>query len=461
VARGADKGDPNNPVPNDAPRRKPHEKLAFPTNNRAIFNRVEDFKAVAAEAENADEYHAWLEVVSWAKKFPTNELEQHGATDLTPIDLLKPQRSLYRYDLLRFDGKLVCIRRLEAPLAFKDLPGLGITELYEARLVPVDESPLTPVSIVFTDLPREFADVAKQPFKQWVDRDEWISAAGYYFKTMSVPGEHGNAVVGVPLLVGKSVTVIPGPPAPVYGDPTALDRNVRVYKFIKDESPMIRFDTPWPEIASYNRVIVHASRFTAEQLEEHALPDVTFASLFEDVRRDFKLKNVKMEGRLIRLKRMGTNNELRAAGVNETFEGWLVPPNEPRGNPVCIVFSEPIEGVEPADRVNKWVSFAGFFFKKLRYVSAEQDPKNPNRNVEKYAPLLIGKSPIPRRDPDAPTSLTWGAFVLGAIVGGVVLIAAAGVLTCYYRRGDRQARAEIENVRSRNPFDPAANPPAV
>jgi hypothetical protein len=244
----------------------------------------------------------------------------------------------------------------------------------------------------------------------------------------------------------------------VPGDPTALDRNVRVFKFIQDKAPMIRFDTGWPEIAAYNRIIVHASRFSAEQLEQHALTGVKFADLFEDVRRDFRLKNVRLEGRLIRLRKSDTNNELRAAGVNQLFEGWLIPQNEPRGNPVIIAFTEPLEGVEPADRVNKWVSFAGFSFKLVRYTSGEQDPKNPARNLDKFAPLLVGKSPIPRPDPEAPTSMTWGVFVLGAIIGGVVLIASAGLLTWYYRRGDRQARNEMDNARNRNPFDPAAAP---
>jgi hypothetical protein len=152
---------------------------------------------------------------------------------------------------------------------------------------------------------------------------------------------------------------------------------------------------------------------------------------------------------------------VKSAGVADVFEGWLVPANEPRGNPVCIVFTEPPAGVEPAGRVNKWVSFAGYSFKKMTYKSAEPDPDNPARNLNKYAPLLIGRSPIPRRDPEEPTSMTWGAFVQGAVVAGVLLVAAGGVLTWYYRRGDRKARAAMDAVRHRNPFAPAAADPAA
>ena len=52
------------------------------------------------------------------------------------------------------------------------------------------------------------------------------------------------------------------------------------------------------------------------------------------------------------------------------YEGWLVP-RWPSGNPVCIVFTEPIEGIEPGSRVNAWVSFAGYAFKLLQYVGRE------------------------------------------------------------------------------------------
>jgi hypothetical protein len=485
IAKKAGNVDPNNPLDADAPGRKPHGKFALDV-KRLIFNQVKDGPPVAAATENRDEYDAWCEVVLWAKKFTTTELEQHAARDLTPIDLhlTKAQRTLFRYELLRFDGKLVCIRRLEAPQFFKDLakdnPDFKLTELYEARIVPLDESPLTPVSIVFLDLPEAFAEVAKKPFKEWLNCDAWVTAAGFYFKTMSVPGADGAQVISVPVLVGKSITVnknvtangapsiVPNPDGTT-NDPTALDRNVRVFKFVKDETQMTRFDSAWAEIAAENRVIIHASRFTPEQLEEHAIPDVKFADLFEEVRRDYKFKNVKMEGRLIRVRRMQVNNELKAAGVEQAFEGWLIPANEPRGNPVCIVFTELPEGVEPADRVNKWVTFAGFFFKKMRYKSGEPDPKRPGEYLDKYAPMLIGKGPIGRdeRDPDRPTSLTWNTFLLAAIFCGVLLIGAAGLLTWYYRSGDRRAKEAMNTVRNHNPFDavtgqgaPTTSPPA-
>ena len=213
-------------------------------------------------------------------------------------------------------------------------------------------------------------------------------------------------------------------------------------------------NTTWGEVAAYNRVVLHAARFTAEELEKYARTDLKFPDLFEPARIDYKLSAVKLEGRLIRLTRIEVNETLKAAGVKDLFEGWLIPFNEPRGNPVCIVFTEPLEGVEPNGRVNKWVSFAGYSFKLMRYESAEKYEDDPKRNKVKKAPLLIGRSPIARPDPDTVVSpVTWGVFMRAVVGAGVLLILAGGVLTWWYRGGDRKAKQQMHEVRSKNPFD--------
>jgi|GEM_PF-1147329 len=450
--------DRKNPVPADGRRRQPHSKFAIDTNFK-IFAQIEDFKPVASETENRGEYDAWTQVVMQAKQFSAAELEAHAATDLAVIDFQKQFRSAYRCELFRFDGKLVCIRKLEAPKFFTDNPQSNIKEMYEARFVPLDESPLTPVSIVFLELPEAFAAVRQKAPKEWLDVNNWVTAAGYFFKVMSVPGD-GEKTISMPVFVGKSITPLPSQPVPPGYDPTVIDPNLRLYSFIRDDAAMIRTTTEltWPEVAAENRIIMHAARFSAEELEKHARDNVKFADLFEDIRKDYRLKNVKLEGRLISLRRWDLNPELRAAGINNVFEGWLVPANEPRGNPVCIVFTEPLEGVEPNGRVNVWVSFAGYSFKLMRYESAETFENDPTRFKVKRAPLLIGKGPIRRPDPDAPTSLTWGVFLQTAIIVGALMIVAGGGLAWWYRRGDRKAKEAIETARNRNPFDPASHP---
>ena len=56
-----------------------------------------------------------------------------------------------------------------------------------------------------------------------------------------------------------------------------------------------------------------------------------------------------------------------------------------------------VEGV--TGRVNKWVTFAGYSFKLMWYKSGERDKDDPNKNVAKKTPLLLGRAAIERRDP--------------------------------------------------------------
>ncbi|MDY3559389.1 hypothetical protein R5W23_000381 [Gemmata sp. JC673] len=446
--------DRRDPVPADSPRRKGYDQLRIPDTDRTIFAEIADFKPVAAQDKNPREYDAWIEYVLHARKQNTHDLNEHGIRDLVPLEFAKFPRA-YRTELVRFDGKLSCVRRLVPP---PQLRSSGVSALYEARLVPLDESPATPVSFVFTDLPESLAAVSGKAPEEWLDADGWVTATGYFFKTMSVAGEQGSAVVNLPLLIGKGLTPLPGPP-PGSPTPTALDKSLRLYKFIQDDVKMTRARptaATWAEVAAYNRVVLHAARFSAEELERDAVTDVRFADLFEEPRIGHRLSLVKFEGRLISLRRMDSNDWLGAAGVTQLFEGWLIPDHEQRGNPVCVVFSEPLDGVDPARRVNKWVTFAGYSFKRMRYESAEEDAKNPSKHIDKLAPLLIGKKPIGRQDPEQATPVTWNAFGEGTIIGAALLILCAGVFALWYRHGDRQARAEMDAVRGRNPFDPPA-----
>ncbi|MBP3958739.1 hypothetical protein J8F10_26130 [Gemmata sp. G18] len=451
--------DTRDPLPPDTPRRKTLERLQIPGGHElAIYTAIEDFKPVARQDKHPREYDAWINFVLHAKNQSVRELNEYAIRDLVPLDLTKSMRGAYRTDLIRFDGKLTSVRRLVAP---QQLQQQGVTELFEARFVPIDESPTTPVSIVFLELPESLSAVRNKNPEEWLEVEGWVTASGYFFKAMSVPGDQGNAVVSVPLLIGKGLTPLAGPPVPI-GNPVALDKK-RLYEFIKDDTKMIRSsptEVTWPEVAAYNRVILHASRFSAEELESNANTDLKFADLFKESRLGYKLACVKFEGRLLSLRRIEVNDWLSAAGVTQLFEGWMIPASEPRGNPICVVFSEPLPDMEPTGRVNAWVTFAGFSFKRMRYESAEPDEKNPGKNLEKYAPLLIGRGPVIRTDPNAPTAGSWGAFVRGIMAAIALLILSAGVLAWWYRGGDRRAKSQMAAVRNRNPFDTNVAPPA-
>ncbi len=426
--------------------------------NGNIDGGVQNFKPIATEKENSDEYQAWHLVISHAKQFTATELEQNGGRDLTRDDMLNaPARINYQFDLLRFDGKLTRVRWARAT---KSLEEAGTAKVYEGMFVPVDEAPNAAVSIVFTELPAEFAAVEQKPEGEWMDVNSEVTVAGYFFKVK----QDGPGLEAIPLLIGRSVTIRkPALPTAVPGatpeDPIALDKNLRVFRMIRDNSYIAKAEDNWEEVSAWNRILLHARRFMPQQLED-AASDKKFADLFTDNRRDYKLDLVKFEGRLIMLNKMKPSEKLQAAGIETVYEGWIVPKDEPRGNPICVVFTDPIESLEGVTgRVNKWVTFAGYSFKLMWYKSGERDKDDPNKNVAKKTPLLLGRAAIERRDPDQPTVVTWSGFVplvTGSIVG---LIGIALALSWWFRRGDKRSRQEIDTHRGKNPFGEAG--PAV
>jgi hypothetical protein len=460
-----DEPDDKSPLPPREPNRAlTAQRLQIPNKDRAIFqgrrdvkgnwvpnSGIVDFEPVASEKKNSDEYQAWNEVIAHAAQFPAAELEDHAGRDLTRDDLVKLPGH-FRLDLVRFDGQITKVRRFAATKALQDG---GIAEVYQALVIPLDEPPTVPVSLIFTELPAVLAGVKQKAEVEWMAVDTPATAAGYFFK-VEQDARTAPKDEAIPVLIGKSVTVRKEPREPSAGadrnNPTALDKNLRVFKYIHDDTRMAKEEVNWEEVSAWNRVLLHARRFSPEELEQHARADLKFADLFEDVRRDYKLDLVKFEGRLLSLKKMEPTKKLQAAGLEVSYEGWLVPKDEPRGNPICIVFTDPPDGVEPNGRVNKWVSFAGYSFKLLRYESGERDKDDPNRNVVKKAPLLVGRAIVVRPDPDGASNVSWQSFATVATAVVLGLIGTALGLSWWFRRGDRRARQEINANRPDNPF---------
>ncbi|MCE9564188.1 MAG: hypothetical protein K8U57_19265 [Planctomycetes bacterium] len=425
-----------------------------------IDGGIRDYTPLASEKDNSDEYQAWHIVVTHAKQFTVAELEENAPRELTRDDLLHattPSRSPYRADFMRFDGKLTKIRWAKAT---RSLVEAGTAKIYEAMLIPFDEPPNALISVVFTELPAELAAVDQKLENEWMDVNTEVNAAGFFFK-IRLDGT-GPEQPAIPILIGRSVTIrkpTPASQAATAEDPIPVDKNLRVFKRIKDDAFIAKADQNWEELSSWNRILLHARRFTPAELEA-AATDKKFADLFTDSRKDYKLDLVKFEGRLIMLNKMKPSEKLQAAGIETVYEGWLVPKDEPRGNPVCIVFTEPLESLEGVTgRVNKWVTFAGYSFKLMRYASGERDKDDLTKNVTKKAPLLLGRAVVERIDPDGPSAVTWKGFVPIATGAILALIGVALALSWWFRRGDKKTRQELETHRGKNPFGEAG--PAV
>ena len=478
-SQAQDDADPKPPLPPIQPKRS----IAIEKNQAIFLGRfdakgdriaktgIEDFGPIATEKENADEYQAWTAVVQHAKQFSQAEIDEGAARDLVRDDLMTataPGFNDHRLAPIRFEGKLTRVRRVEGS---KGLKLAGTEELYEALLVPIDEpmpddwlkSLDSSVSVVFTELPAALAAVKQKPFGEWLEVNAWASAAGFFFKLKrDAPGEPL-----LPVLIGKSVTMLKSEPVAPGANPAALDKDLRVFRRIRNDEAFPPSHDHWEEGSAWERVLLHARRFSPDDLEGHAA-EVSFATLFRDGQRefelpggrkgtdykgqrDYKLDLVKFTGRLVKLDKLKPSTKLAAAGIETAYEGWMIPKDEPSNNPICIVFTDPPEGVEPTGLVNKWGSFAGYSFKLRQYKSGERQKDDPTKYVTKRAPFLLGRAFIPRPDPERQ-GVSWGDFATVATAVVVGLLGFVVVVSWWFRRGDRLAKREIEAHRNKNPF---------
>lgn len=421
-----------------------------------IKGGIEDDRPLASEKQNQDEYQSLTEVMLHAAQFSATDLAENGRRDLTPDDLTYPSRFQYRLELVRFEGKLAKARRLQPT---KSLEETGFKELYEAWLVPDDESPGYPLCLLLPSWPADFVKLPEIPSGQQagesVTIDKWVAFGGYSFKLMTYPGlgadpknPIGAGWLKAPLLIGKSIV-----PTPVPVHKIAIDKSLRVYKEIRDKSKMSQGTDFWEEATAWNRVALHARKFTVEQLEAEANRKLTFGDLFLDNRKDYRLDLVSFSGHLIRLNKGKSPQRLSDAGIESWYEAWVIPDNEPRGNPVCFVLTDLPAGLEPKKTMDVPVTATGYSFKLWKYESGEQDKDDPKKFVEKYAPLLIGRSLSVKQEEVDDATTWWTQGFVPAVVAFVVLLGGAALsLGWWFRRGDRAARLEIDANRHRNPF---------
>ena len=262
----------------------------------AVSGGIEDDKPLASEKDNPDEATAWLEVLRHAVQFPAAELEAAADRDLTPDDLIYPSRKFFRLQLVRFDGTLLKVRKLDHPTAGREA---GVPALYEGWLLPADEAPAAAVCVVFADPP---AGIDVPAGDDWTTVNRPATFAGYSFKLASDVLETGRSS---PVLVGRGVTF--PPPGPAADPRTSLAKGLRVFQGIRDDATIAveKDGRNWEEGSAWARVLLHARRFSPDQLDATARRDVSFADLFKDDSRPrFKLDLVRFEGRMYLLRKL-------------------------------------------------------------------------------------------------------------------------------------------------------------
>jgi hypothetical protein len=177
--------------------------------DRFEFTRVEDDAPVRSESQNREEYAAYNDALLHARQFPAAELEAHANRDVTFLDLVRPVRRDFQFQLLYFQGRLAKLRRLEPT---RELASAGVTDLYEGWMFPANGS--DPLCVLSTELPPGLTPS--------LGYDPWppVAVAGYSFKLIHYESSEKDPrdashyrVRRAPLLMAHSFTLLPQPDA--------------------------------------------------------------------------------------------------------------------------------------------------------------------------------------------------------------------------------------------------------
>ncbi|CAN5497107.1 hypothetical protein BH10PLA2_BH10PLA2_36030 [soil metagenome] len=207
---------------------------------------------------------------------------------------------------------------------------------------------------------------------------------------------------------------------------------------VEDKTPVQSANENYAEARAYDYLMVHAHGVSPAELKRQARTDLTFVHLFEEPAK-YRGQLITLKGRLLRLRRFDPTPLGAKEGLKDLFEGWLLADGTVT-NPFGIVASEIGAGLKPGEKIDREVTFTGYFFKRYRYQAGDG---------WRDAPLLIGRSIEPIGSTAAAPPALLGTVYMPLIFGilGTTLVLALG-LAWYLRQGDRQVRARLAELRS-------------
>jgi len=395
-----------------------------------------------------------------AVAFPAVEQLKVSGTD--PASITNPD---LRYKLVKFTGRLAHVARVALPPA---LEKAGVAHLYEAKVFLADRP--DPLYLAVATLPATIT-VGPQP-----PTLPPVTAAGYFLK---VARRHDADV-----LPGETPQFAPVVVAPTFALVTTksrydFDGNRAIYKGVLDFTSLRDGDRA-AEVTGYNDLVRHAQQFDPKELVAAA----TEIPLTEYVRRkftsvpskipgappeqrlvmereDLRFKLLKVKGLLKRIVPIPVSDELRAVGVTNLYEMWVVQPNisEPT---VCAVATELPPGLVPTPDLDpaRPVVVAGFFLKVIRYPSGIIGKDGKPQAA--FAPLFFCRTVVETDPPPNDGGGNWRTVFLPAILTGLGLLTVLFLgLTWWFKASDRGSRKVIEGRRQVNPFADPPRPDAI
>lgn len=244
--------------------------------------------------------------------------------------------------------------------------------------------------------------------------------------------------------------MLPEPPV----DPRAkylIDKERLYLKQVKDLVPIQSEDQSQGEFNAYNDIVLFARQFPTDELVANA-NEMLYGDLFTFSRKEYRFDLIKFEGRLKRVLKLPPNGPLKNAGIQELYEAWVYPGVS--ADPVCILLSELPDGLQPSVEYSPAhrVTVAGYYFKVIKYESAQKSKKNPDRNMLRVAPFIIGHSLVLKEPLNSSARKDWTLNFLPIFLGliGFISLTTLG-LTWWFRKGDQAAKEVIERQKQ-NPF---------
>jgi hypothetical protein len=217
-------------------------------------------------------------------------------------------------------------------------------------------------------------------------------------------------------------------------------------RYVEDNLPVQDANQNRYEALCYEQLLLHAHRLPAELLRRASTTRINFAHMFNEDRGRYRGALVHIEGRLRMLRQYDPPPTLQGIedGLTHLYEGWIFV-EEFGGNPYCIVFSELSRGLEPSESIDRLVETDAFFFKRYRYGA---------KDGWRDAPLLIAKTIQPVTAVAVKSGSALWEMPMATIIGvmvlvGLTIVTAAGTVW-WFRRQDRIARHQVEQVLKKN-----------
>jgi hypothetical protein len=168
---------------------------------------------------------------------------------------------------------------------------------------------------------------------------------------------------------------------------------------------------------------------------------VKFAHLYNEPWK-YRGEVIHIEGKLVRLRRLDTPHLAWEQGVPQhIYEGWVF--GETSGShPWWLIFPTIPASLQPAEKMDRYVSFDGYFYGLIRY-TAEAGQRD--------TPLLIGPAIVLKKPPPAPeppSAPISGAFLTALVSFFFGVVALVIALSWRLRRSDQRVRHQLNVIQA-------------